>query len=219
VSYFSLRKREPEPEDETAGEVQEAPTEDAQDTAKAAPTSWAGALWAGISGPSMWLTASTNIEASLIVHVFLAWAVVTGSGWIAAPIVTVWAYAVLAFIPREYKDRATTAIERFFTPAPKAPAAPAPGGEREAVRRLLLDLIGDAHGVHLNTVLAHLQEHGQWEGRTVTDMRARLAHLGIPHDRSVKVAGVPTWGVRRTALEAPSPTVETSPSPTPSPPV
>ncbi|MEU1275310.1 hypothetical protein [Streptomyces sp. NPDC005799] len=76
----------------------------------------------------------------------------------------------------------------------------------EAVRRLLLEVMGDADAVHLRTVLARLQQDGQWEGRTVTDMRARLTLLGIPADRNVKVGGIPTWGVRRRDLEAPSPT-------------
>ncbi|MDX3162419.1 hypothetical protein PV516_01210 [Streptomyces scabiei] len=83
----------------------------------------------------------------------------------------------------------------------EAPAAP----DVEVVRTLLLDLMGTGSGVHLRTVLAHLQEHGQWEGRTVTDLRAHLARLQVPHDARVKVGGVPTWGVRRRDLEAPSP--------------
>ncbi|WP_217545594.1 hypothetical protein [Streptomyces sp. GbtcB6] len=93
------------------------------------------------------------------------------------------------------------AVDGVATPAEPAPGPP----PAEAVRGLLLDVMGDADGVHLRTVLAHLQEHGQWKDRTVTDLRARLAQLHIPHDRGVKVAGVPTWGVRRRDLESPSP--------------
>jgi hypothetical protein len=94
----------------------------------------------------------------------------------------------------------------------EAPAAP----DVEAVRTLLLDLMGTGSGVHLRTVLAHLQKHRQWEGRTVTDMRVHLERLGVPVDRSVKVAGTPTWGVRRRDLEAPSPAVPQEASPAPS---
>ncbi|MBP5883161.1 hypothetical protein QBA57_28650 [Streptomyces scabiei] len=92
----------------------------------------------------------------------------------------------------------------------EAPAAP----DVEVVRTLLLDLMGTGSGVHLRTVLAHLQEHGQWEGRKVADLRSHLRRLGVPVDRGVKVAGVPTWGVRRRDLQAPSPAAaqETSPS-------
>ncbi|MFI2911133.1 hypothetical protein ACG2OD_23240 [Streptomyces sp. PDY-4] len=87
----------------------------------------------------------------------------------------------------------------------EAPAEAAPVLDPEAVRTLLLEVLGDAPSVHLRTVLAHLQKRGQWEGRTVSDLRAALERLDIPHDRRVKVAGVPTWGVRRRDLVAPSP--------------
>ncbi|PWG13908.1 hypothetical protein DF268_08555 [Streptomyces sp. V2] len=104
-----------------------------------------------------------------------------------------------------------------------SPEAPAEAGSAsptavpgEAVRRLLLDLMGDADRLHLATALTHLQEHGQWEGRTVTDLRAHLARLGIPHDRHVKVGRVPTWGVRRKDLEASSPAESQASSPVPS---
>lgn len=83
----------------------------------------------------------------------------------------------------------------------ETPAAPSV----EAVRTLLLDVMGSADGVHLRTVLAHLQEHGQWEGRKVADLRAHLERLGIPLDRRVKVGRIPTWGVRRRDLQTPSP--------------
>ncbi|AYD81686.1 hypothetical protein SEA_KROMP_85 [Streptomyces phage Kromp] len=89
--------------------------------------------------------------------------------------------------------------------APETPDEKGPtGAEVDALRTLLLDLMGKGSGVHLRTVLAHLQEHDQWEGRTVTDLRLCLQRLGVPHDPRVKVAGVPTWGVRRRDLETPS---------------
>jgi hypothetical protein len=101
--------------------------------------------------------------------------------------------------------------------AGKAPSPPATESatapDVEAVRRLLLDVMGDASAVHLRTVLAHLQKHHQWEGRKVADLRVHLERLGVPINRSVKVAGVPTWGVRRRDLEAPSPVKETEASP------
>lgn len=89
-------------------------------------------------------------------------------------------------------------------PAEAAEETP-PAPDREAIRTLLLEAMGNADKVHLRTALAYLQARGQWEGRTVTDMRLRLDSLGIPVGRGVKVAGVPTWGVRRCDLEAPSP--------------
>jgi len=86
----------------------------------------------------------------------------------------------------------------------------------EAVRRLLLEVMGDADAVHLRTVLARLHQDGQWEGRTVTDLRTRLTLLGITTDRGVKVGGIPTWGVRRRDLQAPSPADTHEPSTEPS---
>ena len=98
----------------------------------------------------------------------------------------------------------------------EAPAEAAPVLDPEAVRTLLLEVMGDAPAVHLRTVLAHLQERGEWEGRKVGDLRAALEALGIPHDRRVKVAGVPTWGARRRDLDAPSPATAREASTAPS---
>lgn len=95
--------------------------------------------------------------------------------------------------------------------AGEQPAAP----DTEAVRRLLLDLIGDGNGVHLRAVLAHLQEHGQWGEKTVADLRQHLEALGIPVQPKVKIGGVPTRGVLRADLEALSPPKETEASPDP----
>lgn len=102
----------------------------------------------------------------------------------------------------------------------EALAEAAPALDREAVRTLLLTLMGTGSGVHLRTVLAHLQQHpptapltASW---TVSDLRARLVALEVPVDRGVKVAGVPTWGVRRRDLEAPSPAATPEPSTAPS---
>ncbi|MFD0393364.1 hypothetical protein ACFQ3Z_16155 [Streptomyces nogalater] len=89
-------------------------------------------------------------------------------------------------------------------------AEAAPVLDREAVRTLLLTLMGSGSGVHLRTVLAYLKRHpptaaltADW---TVTDLRVRLTALKVTVDRSVKVGGVPTWGVRRRDLDDPSPT-------------
>ncbi|MFB6934568.1 hypothetical protein [Streptomyces chartreusis] len=102
------------------------------------------------------------------------------------------------------------------TASEKAPEEASAAPDVEAVRTLLLTLMGTGHGVHLRTVLAHLQEHGQWEGRTVTDLRLHLGRLGVPCDRSVKVGRTPTWGVRRRDLEAPSPVAAEEASTSPS---
>ncbi|MFE4051221.1 hypothetical protein [Streptomyces sp. YIM B13518] len=104
----------------------------------------------------------------------------------------------------------TVAAWRAGRPAAEEPEEPPaetpPTLDRDAVQTLLLEAMGDAPAVHLRTVLAHLQERGQWEGRTVGDLRSALEALEIPVQPKVKVAGSksPTRGVRRADL-APAP--------------
>lgn len=211
MSYFSLRKHEPETEPE---EVEEEQPEEAEgEPEKEKPAKAYGPILTGLLGPGAWIAARFGTGAAWGIHGVAAWAIGFYGGWTAAGIVLVWLAAVLAFTPRESLDRITTAIERRSTPRPAPPVAPAPGGEREAVRRLLLDVLGEAPGVHLNTVLAHLQKHGQWEGKTVTNMRVHLEALGVPVRPKVKVKGVPTRGVLKADLQALPPTKETPPSP------
>lgn len=77
--------------------------------------------------------------------------------------------------------------------------------QREQLHTLVRDLIGDRPGAHLSTLLAHLQQHGQGEGWTVSDLKARLPRLGVPVRRSVKVGKKVATGVHRDDLPAPSP--------------
>lgn len=99
-------------------------------------------------------------------------------------------------------------------PAPQrvpesASETPAPVASGEAVRDLLLTLMGTGSAVHLSTVLKHLQQRpdtaaltASWE---IADLRARLEALGIPVHLKVKAHGKgATRGVRRVDL-APSP--------------
>jgi hypothetical protein len=101
-----------------------------------------------------------------------------------------------------------------------APAAPEPVEEEPpavapaaAIRALLWQLIGDAPGVHLRDVLAHLQEQGHHPTWTVADLRRHLERHGIPIDPKFKLAGTPTRGVRRDALGTPPPAADRAPSP------
>lgn len=104
--------------------------------------------------------------------------------------------------------RAATPQDDAEPPAGEAPAGPS----GDAVRALLLEVMGDAPAVHLRTVLAHLQERGHGADWTVADLRARVEALGIPVPK-VKVPGSksPTRGVRRVDLApTPGPAQETS---------
>ncbi|WP_431781724.1 hypothetical protein [Streptomyces chumphonensis] len=106
--------------------------------------------------------------------------------------------------------RATRQRDKDTAEAPEkdrqAPPADAPDEHHgEALLRLLHTLIGDGPGVHLRTVLAHLQAEGHAWTWTVTDLRARVEAHGIPVQK-VRERGsrTPTIGVRRADLVAPT---------------
>nr|WP_202525552.1 hypothetical protein [Streptomyces sp. SID4926] len=92
-----------------------------------------------------------------------------------------------------------------------------PGPDRDDVVALLRALAGDRPGVHLSTVLGHLQEHGQAAGWRVTDVRLRLEALGIAVEPKLKVGRVPKRGVAVTALDALPPLDDHEESPDASP--
>jgi hypothetical protein len=229
MSYFSLRKREPDPEPdevevelEDAEEAAEQPNEQAeQQEGEQSDGKPAGPFLTGLFGPGKWLAARLGAGWAWGVHVVAVWAIGFYGGWIAAGVLLVWLFAVLAFVPREYLERLAKRIEERGTDedqeaGERPPDARTPGS-RDGALLLLHTVLGDAPGVHLRTVLDYLQEHGQWEGKEVADLRKHLEALGIPVRPKVKVNGTPTRGVLRADLEALPPIEETPPSPAPSP--
>lgn len=94
-------------------------------------------------------------------------------------------------------------------PSAEAPATAPVEPSGEALRALLLTLMGSDSAVHLSTVLDHLQQRPDTAALTaswkVPDLRARLRAADIPVHPKVKAGGKgPTRGVRRVDL-APSP--------------
>lgn len=121
-----------------------------------------------------------------------------GAAWVA--------YRVLRALPWALWLLAAGWCVAAYRATPTTPrAAPAEGVSAEPVRVLLSGLIGEGRGVHLSTVLAHLQERGQGVGWEVADLRARLDAAGVPVRRSLKVAGRVAYGVHRDDLPAPPP--------------
>lgn len=100
------------------------------------------------------------------------------------------------------------------TAAPDADEEPPAAPPADAIRALLWELIGDGPGVHLSTVLAHLQERGHHPTWKVADLRRHLERHGIPVELKLKLSGTPTRGVRREALRTPPPAADHAPSPT-----
>ncbi|MGW0545366.1 hypothetical protein ACWD0D_34485 [Streptomyces griseoincarnatus] len=112
--------------------------------------------------------------------------------WVLVPL---WCWAAIRAIPGEDEE----------TPEEDASAPQATEAQREQLLTLVRDLIGDRPGVHLSTLLDHLQKHGQGEGWTIALLRTRLPLLGVPVRKSVKVARRVAYGVHRDDLPQPSP--------------
>lgn len=105
------------------------------------------------------------------------------------------------------------------TPPANTPETPSPAASREALRTLLLDLMGTGSAVHLSTVLDHLQKRPDTAALTaswkIADLRARLEALDITVQPKVKAHGKgATRGIRRVDLApAPEAAPETSTAP------
>ncbi|KOG84470.1 MULTISPECIES: hypothetical protein [Streptomyces] len=112
--------------------------------------------------------------------------------WVLVPL---WCWAAVRAIPTDPEQPA----------AEEPPTAEETAAHREHLLDLIRTLIGDRPGVHLSTLLAHLQKHGQAEGWEVGDLKDRLAALQVPVRKSVKVARRVATGVHRDDLPQPSP--------------
>lgn len=140
---------------------------------------------------------------------YVLWAIVRALPWLLWILGALWLRAAWR-----------AARNRPADPREEAPDVVPTGGDGEALRALLLELMGTGSAVHLRTVLAHLQQHpptadltAAW---TIADLRSRLEAQNIPVHPKVKASGGgPTRGVRREDL-APSPDAPQEASTTPS---
>ncbi|MEU1155752.1 hypothetical protein ABZ369_22425 [Streptomyces sp. NPDC005918] len=215
--YISLRKKQPEPEPESAEEApadeQAGPAEDEE------VPSLARALAAAVRGWFTWCTGRTNVTVTYWGHGLAVWAAVFYGGWVAVAIVAALVTGVGAFVPRATVDRLTARIEaRHQGPAEVEPE-PAREPPADPLVALLRHLIGDAPGTHFKTLVEHLEkgaaEAGQ-EPPTRAEVEAKLAARGIGLRPSVRDAhGRVNRGVHGADLEAalaPSPDAETAPA-------
>ncbi|MEV8402597.1 hypothetical protein [Streptomyces niveus] len=131
----------------------------------------------------------------VLLGLYVAARIVRAAPTLMWAITAVWCWCVAR------ASRPTEEIAEGAAPEVEPDAAPGP----DAVRTLLVGLIGDRPGVHLSTVLAHLQKQGHGQGWSMADLRARLEAAGVPVRRSVKVARRVAYGVHRDDLTAPSP--------------
>lgn len=220
MTYFNLRKQQPEPaEAEAEEELAAAPAEEspeAQPSAKKEPTKQPGCLGVlllSVGRPSAWMTARFGASAALVVHLVGAWAFFFYGSWVAAGEIFVWLLLVGVFAPREHVERLAARVEqrdaerspqRARTTGPAAPVTPA---AREApadpLPRILWDLIGEAPGVHLPSIVRHLHQTGLDRACDRAAVRAALGRRGITIRPSVREAdGRVNQGVHRDDLKA-----------------
>lgn len=201
MTYFNLRKRDPETEPEEVEE--EAPEEAEGEPEKEKPAKTYGPILTGLLGPGRWIAARLGSGWAFGAHVVAVWAIGFYGGWTAVGIVLAWLVAVLAFVPRENLERAAAAIERRS--APPAEDLPEPLDEPpfDAFTAVLWHLISDAPGTHLKTLTERLQQAAPEQPLDRAAVRAKLGALGIPVRGSVRdAAGKVNEGVHREDLAA-----------------
>jgi len=212
VTYFSLRKRDPEDEPE---ELDEGPGgEDAVDDEEpAAPAGLGGALWAGIAGPGRWLTARGRPGAAWALYAGSARAAPYYGGWTAVGLGAAWLGLVLTFMPRDSLERVAArvdswseargaALDEAATDASPGTAQAAPADPRTVLIGWLDELTRGRSGIHLDELHRALTAHPQLAGLTRPEMRAWLDRHSITVNRTLRVGSVPgRSGVSRATVE------------------
>jgi hypothetical protein len=206
MTYFSLRKRDPEPEPE---EVEGEPEEETEgEPGEEQPADGRGPILTGLLGPGAWLAARFGVGTAWGVHVVAAWAIGFYGGWAAVGIILVWVVAVLLFVPKEYLDWLTTWIERRdpgYAPdeGELEPDEETPADPRHALARWLLTTINGRPGIHLRELYPAMRNLPGQEGRTDAELRALLKGFGVRVSRSVRIGRVAgRSGVYRHHVEA-----------------
>lgn len=215
MSYFSLRKHDPDDEPEEEAEGADEGGEDAEGEVPvskpaAEPQGVAGALWWGVSGPGRWLTARGRPVLAWLLYAGSAWAPGYYGGWVAVGVASAWLLLVLLFIPREFKDRMADWFEGWSEPRAPEPEQDADAVEESAptdphtvLVRWLDDLTRDRSGIHLKELHRALTQHPQLAHLKRAEMRAWLDRHQIAVDRTLRVGDVAgRSGVSRATVEA-----------------
>lgn len=205
MTYFHLRKRDPAHEPETLDD-ETGEEETSGDEPDDAPAGFAGALWAGASGPGQWLTARGRPGAAWTLYVGSVWSAGFYGGWVAVWLGAAWLLAVLAFIPREYKERVATRIEGWKeTRAAELDEAAvgAAADPRTVLVGWLDELTRGRSGIHLDELHDALTAHPQLAHLKRAEMRAWLDRHHITVDRTLRVGKVAgRSGVSRATVQA-----------------
>jgi hypothetical protein len=161
-------------------------------------------------GPWRWIAGhfgGYGVTIAWTVHVGSPWGFFYYRGWVAVGLVLVWPLAFLLFIPKEYKDRASAAIERLHTRRPKAALqveeerpASTPEEVYAATLQWVRGQVGDSNGIHLSDLLAHAHAHNLHTDLEMTAFRAVLERWGFPIRQQLKVGGKNRPGIHRDDL-------------------
>lgn len=214
MSYFSLRKGEPETEPE---EVEEEQPEEAEDEPEKKPAKTYGPILTGLLGPGQWVAARFGTGSAWGIHGVAVWAIGFYGGWTAVGIVLAWLLAVGLFTPPETLDRAAGWLERRTAgrpePVEEAAVEEAPDDPRAVLIRWLDDLTRGQSGIHLDELHQSLTRHPQLAHLKRAEMRAWLDRHQVAVDRTLRVGTVAgRSGVSRATVEAllgtPSPLAE-----------
>lgn len=215
MTYFNLRKRDPETEPEEVEEEQPEEAEDDPEEEKPAKTY--GPIATGILGPGAWIAGRFGTGSAWGIHGVAVWAIGFYGGWTAASIVLVWLLLVGLFTPSEFLDRLSGWIERRSTgqskphePVEEQRPASTPEEVYAATLQWVHGQVGDSNGIHLSNLLAHAHAHGMHTDLDVTAFRAVLERWGFPIRQQLKVGGKNRPGIHRDDLPkqpppAPSP--------------
>lgn len=217
MTYFNLRKHEPEPEPE---EVEEEQQEEAEEEPEEKPPVKAyGPILTGLLGPGRWIAAHFGFNTAAIVHVLAVFSVFYYGGWTAAGVVLGWLAAALLFVPKEDLDRFSSRLERRSEQVLADAPETAEEADLDPIVPLLWRLIADAPGTHLKTLTADLKKATPDQPLDKASVRGHLAALNIPLRGSVRdAAGKVNEGVHRDDLKAwtealPSTAADPSPDP------
>jgi hypothetical protein len=204
MTYFNLRKREPEAEPDEVEEEPEETVEEAEDgEEEEQPGKQHGPLLTGLFGPGQWLAARFGTGPAWGVHVVAVWAIGFYGGWIAAGVLLVWLLAVLAFVPREHLERLAKRIEKRGGEAPDDTPEAEPLGPGQGLARWLLDTIGERPGIHVRELYPAMRELPGQGARTDADLKALLRAFGVPVHRSLRIGRIAgRSGVRREDVAA-----------------
>jgi len=222
MTYFSLRKQDPETEpDEAAEDVVEAQDEgDEQGTEEAPAVETVGAIAAfrqGVAGYFTWWAARIGYWAYLI-HFIAVWAVFHyANRWVPVGVCGALAFGISLFMPREWFEGVAARLDarsaRFGgrrkgsveaeTDGPQEATQEAPGDPLAALMR---SLIGEAPGVHLKTLTEALAKGAAEAGSPApskADVERALEARQIPLRDSVRdTRRKVNRGVHREDLEA-----------------